>query len=134
MFSFDVLSDFKVWLYYNFDLFQLFRVKIEKEKKKVAQEAGFLRTEVTGGEVRELYLVGQWQMDRDAKCFNHVDNCGCLPFNGYFRWLKKQKEREEFSSYKCVRYWCISSIIYTFLNLCLLTTKWRALLSFYHHL
>lgn len=46
-------------MYYNFDLFQLFRVKIEKEKKKVAQEAGFLRTEVTGGEVKELYLVGQ---------------------------------------------------------------------------
>lgn len=36
-------------------MFQLFRVKIEKEKKKVAQEAGFLRTEVTGGEVRVLY-------------------------------------------------------------------------------
>ena len=27
--------------------------KIEKEKKKVAQEAGFLRTEFTGGEVSD---------------------------------------------------------------------------------
>ena len=65
-------------------MFQLFRGKIEKEKKKVAQEAGFLRTEVTGGEVRESYfteklyqkhdshLVGQCEMDRDAKCFDHV--------------------------------------------------------------
>ena len=39
--------------------------KIEKEKKKVAQEAGFLRTEVTGGEVS----------DRNGKYFNGV-NCG----------------------------------------------------------
>lgn len=55
LFSFDVLSDFKVYFY--FDLFQLFRGKIEKEKKKAAQEAGFLRTEVTGGEVRVLCLT-----------------------------------------------------------------------------
>ena len=42
--------------------------KIEKEKKKVAQEAGFLRTEVTGGEVSDRngkYFHGQsklWQI------------------------------------------------------------------------
>ena len=40
------------------DLFQqFFRGKIEKEKKKVAQDAGFLRTEVTGGEVRVIFLT-----------------------------------------------------------------------------
>lgn len=62
LFSFDGISDFKVL----FDLFQLFRVKIEKEKKKVAQEAGFLRTEVTGGEVSVLYLTAQLYGRRDG--------------------------------------------------------------------
>lgn len=33
------------------------RARIEKEKKKVAQEAGFLRTEVLGGEVRKGNLA-----------------------------------------------------------------------------
>mgnify|MGYP006891523828 CR=1 FL=1 len=45
--------------------------KIEKEKKKVAQEAGFLRTEVTGGEVS----------DRNGKYFHGV-KCG-----RFFLWL-----------------------------------------------
>ena len=87
--------------------------KIEKEKKKVAQEAGFLRTEVTGGEVS----------DWNGKYFHGV-KCGrfllwlleicwsyfCNGFNMVFffllktRWQKKQKEKGGFSSYKCVRY------------------------------
>ena len=48
-------------------MFQLFRAKIEKEKKKVAQEAGFLRTEVTGGEVRELYFTKKLYQMRDSR-------------------------------------------------------------------
>ena len=53
------ISRFFINNYNILTLFQLhvFRGKIEKEKKKVAQEAGFLRTEVTGGEVRVLYLT-----------------------------------------------------------------------------
>lgn len=33
-----------------------------------------------------------------------------LPFLTNFRWPKKQNGRDEFSSYKCVRYWCIAKI------------------------
>ena len=60
-------------IYYFFDLSQLFRGKIEKEKKKVAQEAGFLRTEVTGGEVRvhvlekPYHIVMSWWVNNRSR-------------------------------------------------------------------
>lgn len=47
-----LISDY-IWLFFVF----FFRAKIEKEKKKVAQEAGFLRSEITGGEVRKGNLA-----------------------------------------------------------------------------
>ena len=66
LFCFDVL--YYQTSRFSIILFQLhvFRGKIEKEKKKVAQEAGFLRTEVTGGEVRVLYLTEVLYQKRDC--------------------------------------------------------------------
>lgn len=47
---------FKDFIWYDLFIICFARAKIEKEKKKVAQEAGFIRAEVTGGEVR----AGNW--------------------------------------------------------------------------
>ena len=91
--------------------------KIEKEKKKVAQEAGFLRTEVTGGEVS----------DWNGKYFHGV-KCGrfllwlleicwsyfCNGFNMVFFFLLKnqmaeetERERRIFQLQMCeVSSWC----------------------------